>query len=100
MVAAKAKSIYTVKSGPSDTGGAKTYKVEKWNTDGDHVEDYFITERPFLCTCFAGVKTEPCRHKQILGIYKGDDLIDRGGFYMWDQNPKHRGWYAKPGEPE
>lgn len=93
MVATKPKSIYTVKTGPQDTDGVRTYKVEKWNTDGVHETDYFITERPFLCSCFAGFKTEPCRHKQILGIFKGDNKIDKGGFYMWSQNPRQRGWY-------
>jgi hypothetical protein len=92
MVRTKPKSIYTVKTGPAD-GDHPTYKVEKWNTDGEHETDYFISTRPFLCTCYAGVKTEPCRHKQIYGIFAGENRIDKGGFYMWDQNPKHRGWH-------
>lgn len=92
MVKTKAKSLYTVKSGPAD-GQYPTYKVEKWDTDGNHETDYFISERPFMCSCFAGTQLNPCRHKRILGIFKGEDRIDKGGFYMWDQNEKHRGWY-------
>lgn len=100
MVVTKPKSIYTVKHGPNDPKDGPSYKVEKWDTDGTHHTDYWITERPFLCSCYAGTNTDPCRHKRILGIFKGENRIGQGGFYLWEQNERHRGWwYQDKGEP-
>lgn len=94
----KPKSMYAIRS-MEPTGALSNWAVIKLNTNYEPQTTYYISQQPppstqLICTCFAGFKHEPCRHKKMLQLFAENKRIDSGWMYIPDHRKNQDPWVA------